>query len=271
MEKMTVIDKIGNDQSSAYIQEWQSLEGSDDMKTAEALFFARQVGMKMRQVVLKLNNGGAVIEPGALHYMRGNITSEVKAGGLGGFAKKMVTSAFTSETVFRPTYRGTGEMWLEPSFGHYILAQINSETIVDKGMFYASQDTITVSAAIQKHISAGMAGGEGWFQTKLSGQGWCVLTSPVPGNEIVKIQLNNEKLSVDGNFAILRQGNIEFKVEKSSKSIIGSLRSGEGLFQTFSGTGEVWLAPTASIYDRLSRGTLDDFSNPNQKSSNTRT
>lgn len=271
MEKITVIDKIGNAQSSVTIQEWQSLDGSDDIKTAQALFFARQVGMRLRQVILRIDNSGVIIEPGALHFMRGNISSEVKAGGIVGFAKKLVTSALTAETVFRPTYHGTGEIYLEPSFGHYILAQITAETIVDKGMFYASQDTVNVSAAFQKHISAGMAGGEGWFQTKLSGQGWCVLTSPVPVNEIIKVQLKNEKLSVDGNFALLRQGNIEFRVEQSSKSIIGSFRSGEGLFQTFTGTGEVWLAPTASIYNRLTADTLDNLANPNQKSSHTRT
>jgi uncharacterized protein (AIM24 family) len=271
MSNITIIDKIGDAQSSASIQEWQSLDGSDDIKTAQTLYYARQVGMRLRQVVLRINNSGVIIEPGALHFMRGNITSEVKAGGLGGLAKKLVTSAMTAETVFRPTYSGTGEIYLEPSFGHYILVQIDSETIVDKGMFYASQDTVTVGAAIQKHISAGMAGGEGWFQTKLSGQGWCVLTSPVPVSEIVKISLNKEKLSVDGNFALLRKGNIDFKVEKSSKSIIGSMRGGEGLFQTFTGTGEVWLAPTTSIYDRLTAGTLDNFAKPDQKSSHTKT
>ena len=35
------------------------------------------------------------------------------------------------------------------------------------------------------------------------------------------------------------------------KQVRISLNNGEGLLQTFSGTGEVWLAPTQTIYDRL--------------------
>jgi uncharacterized protein (AIM24 family) len=268
---ISVIDQIGDDQSSAEVHEWQTLKGSDDFQSAQTLYFAHQVGMRLKQVVLKINKNGVIIEPGALHFMHGNLTSEVKSGGIGGLVKKMATSALTAETVFRPRYFGTGEIYLEPSFGHYLLVQIDAETIVDKGMFYASQDTVEVSAAIQKHISAGIAGGEGWFQTKLTGRGWCVLASPVPANEIIKITLNNEKLSVDGNFALARKGNIDFKVEKSNKSILGTIRSGEGFLQTFTGTGEVWIAPTQSIYDRLSVNTLGMMANPSQRSSNTKT
>lgn len=265
-----VIAQIGDAQSSAIIKEWQNLEGSDDIQTARTIYYARQVGMRLRQVMLTINNSSVIIEPGALHFMQGNIKSEVKAGGIGGLAQKLVTSALTKETVFRPRYSGTGTIHLEPSFGHYLLVQIDSETIVDKGMFYASSSEVLVSAAMQKNISAGLAGGEGWFQTRLTGNGWCVLASPVPESEIIKVTLNNDKLTVDGNFALLRKGKIDFAVEKSNKSILGSIRSGEGLFQTFTGTGEVWLAPTQSIYDHLTAGTLDNFSNPEQRSSNTK-
>ena len=59
-------------------------------------------------------------------------------------------------------------------------------------------------------------------------------------------------MSVDGNFALLRTEEIEFKAEKSSKTWIGTAVSGEGLLQTFSGTGTVWLAPTQGIYQLLS-------------------
>jgi uncharacterized protein (AIM24 family) len=101
---------------------------------------------------------------------------------------------------------------------------------------------------MQKHVSSALFGGEGLFQTKVSGKGWVVLTTPVPASEIQKITLNNEKLSVDGSFAILRKGNIDFKVEKSSKGLFSSKISGEGLLQTFTGTGEVWLCPTIDYY-----------------------
>ena len=76
--------------------------------------------------------------------------------------------------------------------------------------------------------------------------------SPVPATEIQKIELKNEKLSVDGNFALLRTAGVNFKAEKSSKTWVGTAVSGEGLLQTFSGTGTVWLAPTQGVYQLLS-------------------
>ena len=79
-----------------------------------------------------------------------------------------------------------------------------------------------------------------------------VLQVPVPANEIIRYQLNNEKIMVDGSLSLLRKGNIEYKVEKSNKSLFGSMIGGENvLLQTFTGTGEVWLAPTKPFYDRL--------------------
>ena len=73
----------------------------------------------------------------------------------------------------------------------------------------------------------------------------------MPESEIFKCVLINDTLKVDGNFAILRTGNIEFSVEKSSKSIVSSLTSGEGFVNVYRGSGEVWLIPTKNIYNKL--------------------
>jgi uncharacterized protein (AIM24 family) len=65
------------------------------------------------------------------------------------------------------------------------------------------------------------------------------------------VELNNDTLKVDGSFAILRSASLEFSAEKSAKSFYGTLKSGEGILQTFRGTGTVWLAPTESFYAGL--------------------
>jgi uncharacterized protein (AIM24 family) len=86
------------------------------------------------------------------------------------------------------------------------------------------------------------------------GAGICVFESPVPADEVLRIDLKDESLQVDGSFALMRTGRIEFSVEKSTRSLVGTLTSGEGLLQTFRGTGSVWLAPTQAIYHRLQAG-----------------
>ena len=70
---------------------------------------------------------------------------------------------------------------------------------------------------------------------------------------------------------MMRSEGIEFKAEKSSKSWLATSVSGEGLLQTFKGTGTVWIAPTQGIYELLSSpGGIDALALP-PGSSNTET
>lgn len=256
----TVIERADSIKTSVEILQYNDLSGSDNIDVARMLYYARQAGIRLKQVRVMLRDGAITIEAGALHFMRGDINIDASMGGLQGFAKKFATSRVTSESMFKPRYQGRGEVYLEPTFGHFLLTQLTGEeVIVDRGMFYAAEASVEVDVAMQKNISSALFGGEGLFQTRLVGSGWCVLCSPVPANEILRFQLRNEKLSVDGNFALLRKGNINFRVERSVKTLFGSARSGEGLLQTFSGTGEVWLAPTQSIYQRLQYQSLHDL------------
>jgi uncharacterized protein (AIM24 family) len=251
------LEEVTGETSEVKILEYIQLLGSKSIYNAQTLHFASQAGMRLRQVQIRLKNGEAIIEAGALNFMYGNLSMDNKTGGLTGLAQKALASALTNETAVKPHYTGNGYIFLEPTFAHFLVIKLNNEEmIVDKGMFHACEGSVSVGVASQKNLSSALFGGEGFFQTKISGTGWVVLESPVPMSEIRRIVLNNHKLQVDGNFALLRKGKIEFSVEKSTKSLIGSARSGEGLLQTFYGVGEVWLAPTQSIYERLHNNSL---------------
>src|SRR5687767_6450248 len=80
-------------------------------------------------------------ESGALYYLRGDVTMESKAPSASGFLKAMATG----EKVFRPTYAGTGEVYLEPSFGNFHVFELGaSEWIVERGAYWASDSSIEV-------------------------------------------------------------------------------------------------------------------------------
>ena len=123
-------------------------------------------------------------------------------------------------------------------------------------MFYCAQGGVTVKPIMQKNVSSALLGGEGIFQMSLSGKGIVVLECDVPVCEIDVVELNNETLKVDGNFAVLRSGNISFTVERSAKTLVGSAVSGEGLVNVYRGTGSVWLAPTIKIYDTINMASV---------------
>ena len=72
-----------------------------------------------------------------------------------------------------------------------------------------------------------------------------LLNSPCPKDELYEMVLQNDVVKIDGNMAIAWSGSLNFTVEKSGKSLIGSAASGEGLVNVYRGTGKILMAPTA--------------------------
>lgn len=242
------------DGSVVQIVQLDSLRGSSDVRTAESLYFTNQCGMRMKLVRIRLNNSHVRVEPGALYYMRGNL--EMKASTGGGLVKGLSRKLLSGESFFVNEIHGTGEVYLEPTFGHFFLHRVTPSeggVVVDKSLFYAGTAGLQISAVAQRNVSSALFGGEGIFQTGIQGTGLAILYSPVPMEEIQRFQLSGEKLSVDGNFALMRSSTIDFRVEKSSKSWVSTSVSGEGLLQTFRGRGNVWIAPTQGLYEKLAR------------------
>ena len=259
--KLNLISEMSND-SKFQVLEYEKLQGATDIKTALGLNIMNEAGIRLRQVRIILEDSAVTLESGALSYMKGDIEIQSKTGGVLGLGKKFINSKLTGETMFKPTYEGSGEIFLEPSFGHYALVELeDEEIIVDDGIFYACEDSVEVGAAMQKTVSSVFFGNEGICQTSIKGSGIVVLELPVPESEIFKCKLFNYTLKVDGNFVVLRTSNVKFTVEKSS-SIMGSVTNGEGLLNVYSGVGEVWLLPTQNIYTDLANEGFTRMTNP---------
>jgi uncharacterized protein (AIM24 family) len=88
-------------------------------------------------------------------------------------------------------------------------------------------------------------GGEGLFNLSLTGQGIAVLESPVPQQELIQFNLQDDEVKIDGNMAIAWSGSLEFTTETATKGLINSAISKEGLVNVYRGTGSVLMAPTA--------------------------
>ncbi|MBR0576950.1 AIM24 family protein [Proteiniclasticum sp. BAD-10] len=238
--------------STFQILEYEDLRGGKDVRTAFMLSYMRDANIKLRQLRIVLNGGGVYTESRALSFMRGQIEVSANTGGLLSLSKKFLTSKISGEPVIKPHFQGSGELLLEPSFGHYAMLELeNEEIIIDDSLFFAAEDQVEIGVVTMKTVSSALFGTEGFFQTRLKGKGIVVLEIPVPETEIFKYALVDDTLKVDGNFSILRTGGIAFTVEKTTKTLIGSGVTGEGLLNVFKGTGEVWLMPTKVVYENL--------------------
>lgn len=248
-KNVKIIDSSETQSFKVEVMEYQKLLGSTNAYSAETMFYMERQNIKVRQVAVYLENDSVKIEPGAMSYFRGNI--EMVSGiNVGNAIGRLFTGAVTGEKAAQPIYSGSGVVVLEPSFKHFIVLELqqNEQVIVDKGMFYAAQGSANVRAVSQRSISAALGGGEGIFQIEITGPGVVVLECAVPMDEIDIIQMDNDTIKVDGNFAVLRTSGLQFTVERSAKTLIGSAASGEGLVNVYRGTGQLWLAPTLKVY-----------------------
>ena len=137
-------------------------------------------------------------------------------------------------------------MVLETTYKHILLLDVadwNGSVVLDDGLFLACESSLKQKAVMRSNLSSAVAGNEGLFNLGIQGKGVLCLESPCPKEELVEITLNNDVFKVDGNFAIAWSGSLEFTVERSGKSLIGSAASGEGLVNVYRGTGKVLLAP----------------------------
>ena len=99
---------------------------------------------------------------------------------------------------------------------------------------------------MRSNVSSAVAGNEGLFNLGIQGNGVVCLESACPKEELVTISLQDDVLKIDGNMAIAWSGSLDFTVERSGKSLIGSAASGEGLVNVYRGTGKVLMAPVRS-------------------------
>lgn len=151
--RLTMISEMKNE-STFQILEYDDLQGARDLNTAMQINLMKNSSIRLKQIRIILDDSAVKIESGALSYMKGDIEIVNKTGGLIGLGKKFFSSKVTGEPMFKPTLRGSGEIFLESSFGHFTLIELeDEEIIIDDGLFYACEEGVEVEPIIQKkHI-----------------------------------------------------------------------------------------------------------------------
>ena len=246
------VSSLGN----FHVLEYQS-DASVAPENARNEYFMSKMGVRRRQIVIELNGKeSAIIQAGSMQWMAGHVKATTGIKGVGDFVGKMVKGAITKETAVTPEYVGNGILVLEPTYKYLILVDVGSwgekGMTIEDGIFYACSGTVKNKLTARKTISSTVLGKEGFFNLSLVGEGVAALESNVPYEELIEVELDNDELKIDGNLAVCWSSGLEFTVERSTKTLVGSAVSGEGLVNVYRGTGKVLMspvAPTASLYE----------------------
>ena len=215
---------------------------------AQMAYYCSEMNVRRRQVVCDLSKANITLQSGAMQWTVGNVNVTTGVKGVGDLFGKALRGSVTGESAIKPEYTGDGRLVTEPTYRHIILLNLddwNGSVVLDDGLFLACEATLQHKAVMRSNISSAVAGGEGLFNLGINGKGILCLESPSPKEELIEIELVDDVLKVDGNMAIAWSGSLEFTVERSGKSLIGSAASGEGLVNVYRGTGRVLLAPVA--------------------------
>lgn len=218
---------------------------SVDSTNAIASYFASEMNVRKRQVLIELKGNSYTISAGAMQWTSGAVSMAADVKGFGDFLGKALSSKVTKESAIKPKYQGDGLLMLEPTYKHILLEEVSEwgGLVLEDGLFLACESKVQQKVIARSNLSSAMLGNEGLFNLCLRGEGIAVLESQVPRDELIEFVLENDEVRIDGNYAIAWSDSLDFKVEKSSKSLVGSAVSGEGLVNVYRGTGRILMAP----------------------------
>ena len=240
-DDIKIIDSMGAFTVIEYQRDLSVTPGS-----AQLAYYCNAMNVRKRQVVCDLSKASLTVQAGAMQWMAGNVNATTGVKGVGDFFGKALRGSVTGESAIKPEYTGDGTLVLEPTYKHILLintADWGGSIVLDDGLFLACDANLNHKAVMRSNLSSAVAGNEGLFNLGITGRGVLCLESVCPKEELIEIVLQNDVLKVDGNMAIAWSGSLEFTVERSGKSLMGSAASGEGLVNVYRGTGKVLLAP----------------------------
>ncbi len=231
--------------------------------TAQLAYFASKMNYHKRQLAVVLDNDDVVIQAGAMQWFAGDVYVTTDVHSPQSLISKIFGAAVTQETIIKPRYAGTGMLVLEPTYKYLLVEDLRNwqdGMVIEDGLFLACDGNVHIKTVARTNISSALLGGEGLFNNCLVGDGQVVLESPVPRLELVAIDLEDDCIKIDGSFAIAWSNSLQFTVERSTPSLIGSAASGEGLVNVYRGTGRVLMSPVAHA-DILSPLTVNNNNN----------
>lgn len=216
---------------------------------AQVAYFCNEMNIRKRQVICDVGKSNITTQAGAMQWMVGDVNATTGIKGVGDLFGKALRGSVTGESAIKPEYTGSGKLVLEPTYKHILLINVsdwNGSIVLDDGLFLACESSLKHKAVVRSNLSSAALGKEGLFNLGIQGKGILCLESLCPKEELIEITLEDDVLKIDGSMAIAWSGSLNFTVERSGKSLIGSAASGEGLVNVYRGTGKVLLAPVGS-------------------------
>lgn len=194
------------------------------------------------EVVFDVAGESMYTQSGGMAWMSEGVAMDSNMrGGLG----KSIGRMFSGESLFMATYKaekpGAMIAFASTVAGEVLPIDVGSTggMICQKGAFLCAQESVTLSVALTKKLSAGLFGGEGFILQDISGKGMVFLE--IDGNKVEKNLAPGEVIKVDTGNVVAFEKSVKYEIE-TVKGLKNIFFGGEGLFLTkLTGPGRVIL------------------------------
>ena len=209
--------------------------------------FSMDSNMQFPLVELSLNQGETVfIQRGSMVYHTPNVTLNTQlnasGSGLGRFVKAVGRSMVSGESTFitqAVSQSDNGYLALAPDApGQVIPLQLGEERYrLNDGAFLALDGTAYYTMERQSVGKAIFGGQGGLFVMTTQGQGTLLANA---FGSIKKIELHNQEVTIDNAHVVAWSQSLNYNIHLEN-GFWQSIGTGEGVVNTFQGTGEVYV------------------------------
>jgi uncharacterized protein (AIM24 family) len=187
--------------------------------------FNIQTYNNVHQVLISLDSSSVYLEPKTMHYSIGSI----EIGSAFPTIKDNIYSHFIGERHYKPTFKGSGTIYLKPSFKSFHLINLNNDLLIlEKNVFVAATTDLTIMPLLTcspiKHLS-----GTPFSQTLIKGSGKLIISAPGP-MEVVTI--SSKKFIANGNILARSTDIAATKINIANKQM-----------RMYKGHGKIYFSP----------------------------
>lgn len=201
---------------------------------------------RQRQLICTLENGDVRIAEGMMQWMVGDVEMVSGVSNPVSYFSRLFVGRLTEQKAIAPIYTGLGTIALEPVRQEIMLLDLSQwpdGIVIASDLFLACSADVTQSIVARKTVSSALFGSQGLFSMELGGDGVAAIACPVSRERLLLIELEDDVLRIDGDFALAWSGSLSFTVENASETVTSSVISKEGMVNTYRGTGRVLMAP----------------------------
>ena len=238
---------------------------------AQDIYYAQQLGLKLRHVEADLNGGSLALDGDKYRSSSGDVKfSHISLGG-----KNLIQGLIRKnnhDDFFWPALTGYGTAQMKDTvrYIHMVRCVNPRRFVLENGIYLASAGNFQFGVQADMKLRSMMLSQKNMLQTSIEGQGILLLELPVPPSELEYCKVQpGRPVRVNGQQVLYREGNVKRDVRLAS-TVFGSVASGAGFVEEYTGEGMVVLAPTLDLFEVLAKDlgehALDDTASQTFKS-----